>query len=135
MVAGFRKGESEKLKTMIDDVWATGSVRLFSVRHEFPTEWANFKRKIEGETKTAKLTLNLKEEHYPFWSKGRLGELKQAGLFARINENSIEIAEKADGTGLKATLVKDTSMGNLCAGKLTGQLPAPIGEVTPVFHE
>jgi hypothetical protein len=29
---------------------------LFSVRHEFPTEWAKFKRKIECETKTAKLT-------------------------------------------------------------------------------
>jgi hypothetical protein len=112
----------------------TRSLRMFNMRHEFPTEWAKFKRvKIEGGTKTSELTLNLREEHYPFWSKGRLKELKRVDLFARTDKNSVEIADKADGTGIKATLGKDTSMGNLCAGKLTDPLPAPIGEFTLYF--
>jgi hypothetical protein len=73
----LKKGASEKLKTMIDEAQAAGSVRLFSVRHEFPMDWAKFKRvEIKGEKKTAELKLTLGEEHYPFWSKGRLGELK-----------------------------------------------------------
>jgi hypothetical protein len=70
----LKKGASEKLKTMIDEAQAAGSVRLFSVRHEFPMDWAKFKRvEIKGEKKTAELKLTLGD---PFWSKGRLGELK-----------------------------------------------------------
>lgn len=130
----LRKGAVDNLNAAIEASQATGSIRLFSVRHEFPTEWAKFKRvKIEGGTKTAELTLNLREEHYPFWSKGRSKELKRVDLFARTDKNSVEIADKADGTGIKATLGKDTSMGNLCAGKLTDPLPAPIGEFTMYF--
>jgi len=39
----LRKGAVDKLKTMIDEAQAAESVRLFPVRHEFPTEWASFK--------------------------------------------------------------------------------------------
>ena len=54
-----------------------GSVRLFSVRHEFPTEWATFKAAvIDGGHPTASLTLKLRPEHYPFWSKGHIEPLK-----------------------------------------------------------
>ncbi|MCE8425999.1 MAG: hypothetical protein J5U17_09515 [Candidatus Methanoperedens sp.] len=125
----------KNLNEAIKAAEAAGSMRLFSLRHEFPIEWAKFKRiKIEGETKTAELTLNLREEHYPFWSKGRV--LKGVDLFARTEENTVVIADKADGTGIKATLKKDPndpSLGTLCAGKLTDQLPAPIGEFTLYF--
>lgn len=39
---------------------AAGSVRLFSIRHEFPSEWAKFKNvKITGNIKTAELILQL----------------------------------------------------------------------------
>jgi hypothetical protein len=30
----------------------------------------------------ATLTLDLREEHYPFWSRGRLGGIKEIALFA-----------------------------------------------------
>src|ERR1700740_295593 len=38
-------------------------VRLFSVRHEFPNEWAKFKSGKD-------LEIALKPEHYPFWTRG-----------------------------------------------------------------
>lgn len=38
-------------------------VRLFSVRHEFPTEWSKFK---SGQD----LDIEIKPDHYPFWSRG-----------------------------------------------------------------
>ncbi|MGH9960057.1 MAG: hypothetical protein ACREBC_23530 [Pyrinomonadaceae bacterium] len=80
----LRNGAVVNLKTRIEEAQATGSVRLFSMRHEFPTEWAKFKSvKIEGATEVAELTLNLREEHYPFWSRGRLEAIKRVNLFAK----------------------------------------------------
>ena len=95
----LKNGAVSNLKTRIKDAQASGSVRLFSVRHEFPTEWAKFKSiEIEGET-TAILTLNIREEHYPFWSKSMLEAVKRLDLFAKTNKNRVDIADKADGTG------------------------------------
>jgi len=132
----LRNGAVVNLKTRIEEAQAAGSVRLFSLRHEFPTEWAKFKSvKIEGETKLAELTLNLREEHYPFWSQGRLEAIKRVDLFAKT-ENTIEVTDKADETGDKDTLVDDASLGNLRAGKLTNiPLPAPTGKFTLYFND
>ena len=132
----LKNGAVANLRTRIVEAQAAGSVRLFSVRHEFPTEWAKFKSiEIEGET-TAVLTLNIKEEHYPFWSKSMLEAVKRLDLFAKTNKNSVDIADKADRTGNNDTLAKDASLGNLCAGKLTNiPLPAPIGEFSLYFTD
>jgi hypothetical protein len=54
-------------------------VRLFSVREEFPTAWARFQPQSHT---GATLTLDLREEHYPFWSRGLLGAIKEITLFA-----------------------------------------------------
>jgi hypothetical protein len=131
----LRDGAIANLKTRIEEAQATGSVRLFSVRHEFPAEWAKFKSvKIEGNTKTAELTLELRQEHYPFWSQGKLEAVKRADIFAKSTKNTVEITDKAeptDPTVKKDILVKDTSLGDLRAGKLTNiSLPAPTGKFT-----
>ena len=133
----LRNGAVANLKTRIEEAQAAGSVRLFSVRHEFPTEWAKFKSvKIARTTETAELTLNLREEHYPFWSKGRLEVVKRADLFAKTTKNNVEITDKADGTGNKDTLVKDNSLGGLRIGKLKSiSLPAPTGKFALYFND
>ena len=79
----------EKHKTMIDVVHAAGSVRLFSVRHEFPTEWARFTSvKIDGTTTTAGLSLTFLPQHYPFWAQGIVGsgkaQVNTVKLFAKM---------------------------------------------------
>lgn len=81
----LRKGASEKLKTMIDEAQAAGSVRLFSVRHEFPTEWAKF---IRADNIEAIMTLEIREEHFPYWSKGSPKTVKSVDIFARDDQNS-----------------------------------------------
>lgn len=54
----LRREAVKNLNAAIEAAQAIGSLRLFSIRHEFPTEWAKFKRvEIEGETKTAELTI------------------------------------------------------------------------------
>jgi len=133
----LRNGAIAHLKNQIDAAQAVGSVRLFSLRHEFPSEWAKFKSvKIEGATKSAPLTLNLRPEHYPFWSQGRLAAFKRVDFFAQTTKNTVDITTNADGTGNKATLAKDSSLGNLKVGKLTNiPLPATIGSFTLYFND
>jgi hypothetical protein len=60
---------TDHLEAAIAAAGALGSVRLFSVRLDFPSEWARFKAtKIDGTHLTAPLSVTLRPEHYPFWS-------------------------------------------------------------------
>jgi hypothetical protein len=132
----LRGGAMGNLTTAIEEAHAIGSLRMFSVRHEFPVEWAKFKNAPLAAATPAELTLNLREEHYPFWSKGRLEAVKQAIWFARTTKNTVEVNDKADGSGNKDTLVKDASVGNLRVGKLKNiPLPAPTGKLTLYFND
>jgi hypothetical protein len=136
----LRNGAVANLKTRIEEAQAAGSVRLFSIRHEFPTEWAKF---TCSKDMPAELTLNLREELYPFWSKGRLEAVKRADIFAKPNDKtkpSIVIANKLKddpaGTKKEDTLKKDPTMKDLRIGKLTNiALPLPIGKFTLYFDD
>jgi Tc toxin complex TcA C-terminal TcB-binding domain len=110
-------GAISNLTERIKNAQTAGSIRLFSIRHEFPTEWAKFQNaKIEGDT-PAELTLPLRPEHYPFWSQGNL-TIKRADLFIKIKE-TINVNYKTDTIpDSSVSLVKDPALGNLWAGKL-----------------
>jgi hypothetical protein len=127
----LRKGAIANLTAGIDEAQTVGSVRLFSIRHEFPSEWAKFKNtKLTGSSR-AELTLNLLPEHYPFWSKGKLDVTRRVDLFARTDKPTVEVAYTADGTGNKDSLVKDNSLGGIRAGRLANvPLPTPTGKLT-----
>lgn len=133
----LRNGAIANLKTLIDNAQVAGSVRLFSLRHEFPSEWAQFKSvQLGGATPVAALTLTLRAEHYPFWSKGRLDAVTRAAFFAKTSKTSITVSDKADGTGHTDTLVKDAAFGDLRVGELTDiPLPAPVGQLTLYFND
>jgi hypothetical protein len=134
----LRKGAVDNLNERISEAQASGSVRLFSVRREFPTEWAKLKSiKISGATKAAELTLKFREEHYPFWSRGRVEAAKRVDLFARETKetkNEIDFSSKLDNTGdldstAKDKLVKDPAFPGLRVGRLDKDkipLPKPI---------
>jgi len=133
----LRNGAVDNLKFSIEEAEAVGSVRLFSMRHEFPTEWAKFESvQLGAATPVAELTLDLREEHYPFWSQGRLEALKRVDLYAKTTKNSVEVSDETDGSGNKDTLFKDTSLDNLRAGRLTNiPLPAPTGKFRLYFND
>jgi hypothetical protein len=120
----LRNGAIANLKSLIDEAEAGGSVRLFSVKHEFPTEWANFKSIEAG---VAKLTLDLHEEHYPFWSKGRLEAIKHLDIFAKTKTpGNPEVTVTTSGGEKKVTLSKDPSYGELRVGSVSKEsLPKP----------
>jgi hypothetical protein len=133
----------DNLKTKIGVAQAAGSVRLFSIRHEFPTEWARFTTvDLSADPNIlAGLTLNLRDEHYPFWSKDKDNNpniLKRVDIFAKPGKDtktSIEVFENSDAAGDSDSLDKD-SLNDVRVGKLTKiQLPAATGEFTLYFND
>ena len=91
------------LRSQIGEATAAGMVRLFSVRHEFPNEWAKFKSAdLSGDGKTAELSLLLREEHYPYWSKGFLHSVSKVEALAKVIGDVTAIKITSDAAGLSA---------------------------------
>lgn len=114
----LRNGAVSNLNSKIEEAQTVGSVRLFSIRHEFPSEWAKFK--ADADT-YAELTINFREEHYPFWSKNKDIEIKNIIFFAKPTldtKSNITVANNSNGTDKKDTLVKDNSLNDLRVGRL-----------------
>jgi hypothetical protein len=132
----LRKGAVKNLQNAIKEATAVGSVRLFSVRHEFSTAWAKFKSaKIADAGAVAKLTFDLSAEHYPFWSRGQLKAVTRAEVFARGGESGSVISQINDSGGSETvgTLVKDVSLGDMLRTPLTKiSLKQPNGDLAQV---
>lgn len=140
----LRNGASAYFKELLSEAKAAGSVRLFSVRHEFPTEWANFQSQTPPANQRYELKLNLRAEHYPFWSQGRLNSVAGVEVLARSTEDpvsgSVDIFKNADSTDTtdnnkKGTLGKDTTLDNLLRGPLTDLPAKPEGELKLFFDK
>ena len=85
--------------------------RLFSVRHEFPTVWAKFKAQAPAPNQCYVLALDLRTEHYPFWSHGSLNSVQGVDLWVRsevdpVPEN-IHVADKAVNPSNTDALIMD----------------------------
>ncbi|CAG0965029.1 hypothetical protein ANRL2_01192, partial [Anaerolineae bacterium] len=139
----LKKGAVKNIESLVKIAEAAGSVRLFSVRHEFPTEWAKFTSvKFDSTTKTAGLSLTLLPQHYPFWAQGMMGsgkvEVNMVELFAKMlptnKKTNVRLYDNADpaAPNIKIDALKQNpSLGNLLSGNLVkiGK-PAVITDAT-----
>lgn len=139
----LRNAAMKQIHHLIVEGQAAGSVRLFSVRHEFPSEWAKFMSQTPAPNQRYELALTLRPEHYPFWSQGRLNGVVRVDCLAQSADDpapaTITVADRVDKTDAgtrKDTLTKDGSLNNLLVGKLTNlTLPAqPTGEIKLSFE-
>jgi hypothetical protein len=116
----------DHLKELINKAQSAGMVRLFSVRHEFPSAWARFHTQATPSGRY-KLSLDLKPEHYPFWSKGSLSRVESINLFVRSTQETIpgsmSIFDGEDAAEPIGTLSSDTELGGLLHGPLSSSLP------------
>ena len=111
----------QNLQDSINKAQTVGSVCLFSIRHEFPSDWAKFQSvTISGAITTAELSLTLTADLYPFWAQNPV--LKAVQIFAETA--SITPINISDGKGNGDTLVSNPLLGNLLSGNLT-KIPCP----------
>jgi hypothetical protein len=118
----------QSLKTSINKAHTVGSVRLFSLRHDFPSEWAKFQSvTIGGAVTIADLSFALRAEHYPFWAQGIVGAgaVKGMQFFAEMPAGSAKTQIAiTDAANRADSLAKNPLLGNLLVGKLT-KIPLP----------
>lgn len=134
----LKSGAVKNLQTLINNAQTVGSVRLLSVRHEFPNEWAKFRNvTIDSTTPTARLSLSLLPQHYPFWAQGLVGSgpVKAVGVLAEMppsdTTTTITLYDKADKSGASDALNQNPALGNLLAGNLVNiALPAAITDAS-----
>ncbi len=125
----LKNGALGNLETAITEARANGSVRLLSARHEFAGAWAKFKNAPAATAKKwPQLTLELKPEHYPFWSLGRLKRIESVTAFARAG-GKVDLQNKADPTLDTTKRDKlEAKLGDLYWGRLTEiSNPSPTG--------
>lgn len=132
----LRQAAVAELKERIDEAATVGSVRVLSMRHEFPTEWARFAAtQLDGTVEQARLDLGLRPEHYPFWaSKVSPMALHGVQLFAvptAATPATIGVARSPDAPDSEhVQLERDTTLGGLRVGALADPLPAPTGALS-----
>ena len=126
----LRNGAIAHVKDLIKAAQAIGSVRLFSARHEFPTEWAEFKN---DQSVFAKLTFEIKPEHYPYWSQGSLNRVSRADVLAETTKTNVKVSLQPIGT---APDELSSALGRLKKCRLTIP-PAmkPTEKVTLYFND
>jgi hypothetical protein len=120
------------LKAKIAKAEAAGSVRLLSLRNDFPTEWARFKAaELDSAAGQAPLTFALCEEHYPFWARAvQPIDLHAVDLFAQPASTTKPTVTITRGQpDDENALVTVEQLGGLRIGSLSEPLPDALGEV------
>ena len=81
---------------------ARGLTQMFSLRHEFSTEWSRFLNAPEGNVQS--LTAAFTQERFPFLFQGKEIKIKTMDVFVKVkpnsghNENTMKIALAAGAT-------------------------------------
>jgi hypothetical protein len=135
----LRNRAVDEVKAAIASATALGSTRLFSMRHEFPGEWARFQAQTGPRFE---LAIALRAEHFPFWGRDRLKTVDAVRIVAESSlkavPSSIDVFDKPTdipAAAARDSLTKDPGLGNLLAGPLEAipRPAAPTGDLKLCF--
>jgi hypothetical protein len=128
-----RRKAIDNLTKLIKSGRTTGSVRLFSLRHEFPMEWIKFKA---GGGSPAQIELKLRPEHYPFWSKGYLQWVKSIDVFAKSSSsiNALTVTS-LDAQGIAMQRNTGDFNGLFTCSLRVPQAQSPVAPIILTFNE
>lgn len=103
------------------EAWlAAGSAKLFSMRHEFTSAWARFRKIQVAPGGTASLPFELGMDHYPYRMQGALSKGKRVHLFARTAASSVEVELLRGATSIGSTTLGE-GQGVIVPPKQSGQ--------------
>jgi hypothetical protein len=109
-----------------------GLTRLFSLRHEFPTEWAKFQNQVEPIDSCFQFDMKLRREHYPFWARdlklvvAKIAVLVRSGM--ELSQQERKLTFSASPTG--ASSEKDLSAHEKYKGIFVGTFEKPSAPAT-----
>ena len=102
--------------TNVQSILPNESARLFSLRHEFGTEWYRFLNPENSNDQ--ELIINLRPEHFPFFIRTKINTLKfkTVDLFVESNltedfETNLKVTNAAIANGL--TISQDAAFNNV----------------------
>ena len=125
------RGETRRPRTV-------GSVRLLSVRHEFPPSGRRCAATPPAGPWRHALRLPLRPEHYPFWSTvvGPIA-LRRIEFFAAPGPTTPATVMVFDGADVATgdALTVDPTLGGLQVGALSEPLPPAVGEFVRFFDD
>ncbi len=106
-----------------------------TMKNDFPTEWYKFSSAEIDDNNKVGLKIDLKKEHYPYWSSAKLNGIKSIHVFAI--SDALQELEIFDENNQSFALVKNDEMGSnvLSANWSTFDLPNDIGEFELFFEE
>ena len=73
----------------------TSLQRLFSLKHEFPTDWYKFLHPVDPTVSPQSIALLLTQERFPFQFRGRKIVVGQLDLFLKLNEGQDSVNQLA----------------------------------------
>ncbi len=123
--------------TALQAALPTQTARLFSLKHEFATEWHKFLNNEGGNEQ--ELIINLKPEHFPFFIRGKLNTLKikKMDMFVESNvegnfsfTSNIKVTNAAFLNGLLVDRAPEfNNIHHLSKEFAAGSLPNSLGEI------
>ncbi|HET8681351.1 MAG TPA: hypothetical protein VFM54_05705 [Micromonosporaceae bacterium] len=134
----LRAAAQGHLTSQIEQAAAVGSVRLLSLRRDFPTEWARFTATPLAGNARAPFTVALREDHYPFWADTAAATVTRLELFAQPGaEQTVTASADSGGQQPMVTLTADGAPEGLLWGKLPDDVtpPAAVGSFTWYFDD
>ncbi len=136
----LRQHATAELSAVVNSFMQTdgqqGLARIFSLRHEFPTEWYRFINPVPSNTEDQTLTMTLTRERFPFsFQDKNITTIESMNLFVKVKP---DFADSYNDSTLKLSLVAGTvaSSSELPLTSLNGLLRAekssggPLGDWT-----
>lgn len=123
----------EAITEITDSEDGTGLSRLFSLRHEFPTEWHNFLNRPNGSTGDQSITLDLSQSRFPYMFQAKTIKISSIEAYVKVasaytstyNQSKLKLS-LACGTATSTTALSFAIWNNLLQAKLT-----PSGSASP----
>lgn len=137
----LKRAAIDNIKDLCALAEAAGNMRVFSLRHEFPNEWAAFLSHTPADDDRYKLALTFRKEHYPFWTQDRLSSVDSVELLVRSSSGapSMVFAEINDDSGASASdsFTSDDRYGGLSTVTLDDVpgVATPVEDMTLYFEE
>ena len=123
------------MKEIVKTSPKTGIIRLFSARHEFPTEWQRLLYPTGGDDQ--ELKLDLSEDRFPFSAQGKCITVNAIELFARCKDQTPYSAQLTTPSGKPVNdddIKSDQAFGQIHHGRkmsvsevIASPSPAPWG--------